>query len=226
MAQNEQPGIIELTKSGPVLSGPLSILRDRFAAQHCVVLKNLLAPQLLEEAQRTIERGDWQNGDEYAAGTGLVLTSNDRSAPTALHFLMNHPEFLKVIGVVTGCEAISEFRLGAIYRMRSADQHEISWHDDLNDKEKRQVALSLNLSSAVFRGGAFELRERRTKKVIAQVNNTGPGDALLFRVSSDLEHRVAPLEEGEPKTAFTGWFCATGETHLSRLVNRLGSAAP
>lgn len=36
--------------------------------------------------------------------------------------------------------------------------------------------------------------------------NTGLGDALIFRISGELKHRVAPMEGDEAKTAFAGWF--------------------
>ena len=185
------------------------------------MLKRLLSPPLLDEVRAQIERAEWRDGDDYTDGTGLVLTSKDRSAAAALHFLLNNPEFLKLVAFVTGCEEMSEFRFGAIYRMLPTAAHQLSWHDDLNDTENRQVGLSLNLSTGVFREGTFQLREHETKKLIAQVNNTGFGDALLFRVSNDLEHRVTAVTGRTPKTAFTGWFCATGESHLTRLVNRL-----
>ncbi len=185
------------------------------------MLKRLLPPPLLDEVRAQIERTEWRDGDDYTDGTGLVLTSTDSSAATALHFLLNNPEFLKLVASVTGCDEISEFRFGAIYRMLPKDEHQLSWHDDLNETENRRVGLSLNLSTDVFREGTFELRDHGTKRLIAQVNNTGFGDALLFRVSTDLEHRVTAVAGQTPKTAFTGWFCATGESHLTRLVDRL-----
>lgn len=221
MPQDDQAPIIELTRSGPVISGRPVSLRNRFDEQQCVVLKKLLAPQLLEQLRAIVERSQWQNGDEYTEGTGTLLTSTDPAAPTALHFLLNSPELLKIIAAVTGCEDISEFRFGAIYRMLAADQHHLAWHDDLNYDENRQIGLSLNLSTEVFRGGAFELRERVTRKLLAEVDNTGFGDALLFRVSSDLEHRVARVTEGTTKTAFTGWFCATGRNYVTRLMDQM-----
>jgi hypothetical protein len=78
----------------------------------------------------------------------------------------------------------------------------------------------MNLSTGVFRGGAFELRDRLTKNLSAQVNNTGFGDVLLFRISKDLQHRVTPIMEGVPKTACTGWFRATGENYMKRLLDQ------
>ncbi len=185
------------------------------------MLRSLLSPELLEEAQRKVGSAQWQNGDDYTDGTGTVLTSRDTSGANVLHFLLNNAEVLKRVAAVTGCGEITEFRFGAIYRMLPKDGHQLSWHDDLNDKENRQVGLSLNLSAEVFDGGAFQIREHLTKAAIAQVNNTGFGDALLFRVSRDLEHRVTAVAGAVPKTAFTGWFCATGQTHLNRLIDRL-----
>lgn len=221
MQQDDQPRTIELTRNGPVVSGSPAVLRRRFEAQHCVVLRSLLSPPLLGEVQRHVEHGKWQDGHEYTSGTGTVLTSTDSAGPTALHFLLNNPEFLKFVATLTGCEDISDFRFGAVYRMLPTDEHQLSWHDDLKEQENRQVGLSLNLSTDPFEGGAFELREHASGKPIAQVSNTGFGDALLFRVSKEFEHRVTAVTGAAPKTAFTGWFCATGETHLSRLINRL-----
>ena len=221
MEPEDQSRVVELTKNGPVVSGSTDALRRRFDAQQCVVLRRLLSLELLEEVQRKVELAQWQNGDEYTDGAGTVLTSKDASGANALHFLLNNAEFLKLVAGVTGCEEISEFRFGAIYRMLPNDEHQLSWHDDLNDKENRQVGLSLNLSTEAFDGGAFQIREHLAKAAIAQVNNTGSGDALLFRVSPDLEHRVTAVAGAVPKTAFTGWFCATGQTHLSRLIDRL-----
>jgi hypothetical protein len=57
-------------------------------------------------------------------------------------------------------------------------------------------------------------------KLSAQVNNTGFGDVLLFRISKDLEHRVTPIMEGVPKTACAGWFLATGESFMKRLLDQ------
>jgi hypothetical protein len=226
MAQDDQARVIQLTRNGPVLSGAAAALRDRFAARHCIALKSLLAPQLLEEFQAQVDGTGWQRGDEYTAGTGNVLTSSNRAASSAIHFLLNNPDCLSLIRTLTGCDAITEFRSGAVYRMAPNSGHEIGWHDDLDHgdssaRENRRVGLSLNLSTAAFKGGTFELRERRTRKLIARVNNTGFGDALLFRVSRELEHRVTPIEDGPPKTAFTGWFCATGESYLERVLEQM-----
>jgi len=217
MAQGDQLGVIQLTRNGPVLSGGLDSLRDRFATEHCVVLRNILEAPLLEKIQRDIEQAQWQSGSAFTDSFGAVFTSHDPVAFRVIQFLLNNPRFLDVVRIITGCKQISEFFGGATYRMVAGHQHHISWHDDLPDNENRQAGISMNLSTGVFRGGAFELRNRLTKKLVAHVNNTGFGDALLFRLSRELQHRVTPIMEGVPKTAYTGWFCATGTHMLDRL---------
>jgi hypothetical protein len=215
--------MFQLTRNGPVLSGRLDPLRDRFATEHCVVLRNMLVVSLLEKIQRNIERAQWHSsvftefsGTEFS---GTEFTLEDPFTVNVIDFLLNDPGFLDVIRGITDCKQISEFS-GRVYRMAAGHQHHLSWHNDLND-ESRRVGFSMNLSMGVFRGGGFALRNRLTKKLVAQVNNTGFGDAILFRISRDLEHRVSPVMEGVPKTACAGWFLATGKNYTKGLIDRL-----
>jgi hypothetical protein len=82
--------------------------------------------------------------------------------------------------------------------------HADDWHNDA--MAGRLIAMSLNLSPRGFNGGVFEMRERKSRRMLAEIANTGLGDAILFRLSRDFEHRVSAVETGEPKTAFAGWF--------------------
>jgi hypothetical protein len=66
--------------------------------------------------------------------------------------------------------------------------------------------MSINLSPTSFSGGTFELRERESKRLVYRHGNTGCGDALIFRLSLDLEHRVTDVIGNAAKTAFAGWF--------------------
>ena len=216
--------MFQLTRNGPVLRGRLDSLRDRFAAQHCVMLKNMLEASLLEEIQRNVGRAQWHSST-YTKGTdglsGTEFTLDDPVTNSVIYFLLNNPGFLDVIRIITGCKQISEFS-GRIYRLAAGSQQHLSWHDDID--EERAVGFSMNLSTGVFRGGAFELRNRLTMKLLAQVNNTGFGDAFLFRISHDLQHRVTPIMEGVPKTACTGWFRASGENYMKNLIDQLNQS--
>ena len=89
-------------------------------------------------------------------------------------------------------------------RMVPGAGHEDVWHDDMNGV--RMLTLSINLGRTPFRGGALQLRERGSGRVIFEVSNSGPGDAILFALSDVLEHRVAHVEGDVPKTSLAGWF--------------------
>src|SRR5262249_13327319 len=124
--------------------------------------------------------------------------------------------------IITGYNQISDF-YGRVYRMEAGPQHQLSWHNDIDKKEKRLVGFSMNLSADVFQGGSFELRNRWTLAPLAKVNNTGFGDALLFRISEDLQHRVTEVVGTVPKTAYAGWFRATGTLLFTELVGHLNT---
>jgi 2-oxoglutarate-Fe(II)-dependent oxygenase superfamily protein len=206
--------MLQLTRNGLVFQGGLDALRDCFATHHYVVLKNLLEPALLETVQRQMERVPWRSSTFDEVGTEFTL--DDPVSVRLLLFVLNSPKFLNVIRFITGCAQISDFS-GRVYRLSAGSQHQLSWHSDTNDVQ-RQVGFSLNVSADVFRGGTFELRDRRTLAPLAQVDNTGFGDALLFRISHDLQHRVTPVVDTVAKTACAGWFRATGKSLFAELV--------
>jgi hypothetical protein len=93
--------------------------------------------------------------------------------------------------------------------------HTDDWHDDTSDG--RLLAMSINLSPRGYQGGVFQMRESKSHWTLMEIANTGLGDALLFRVSSDLQHRVTEVQTGEPRTAFAGWFHSTKESMRERL---------
>jgi hypothetical protein len=66
--------------------------------------------------------------------------------------------------------------------------------------------MSVNLGAQRYNGGLFQLRERRSPEILCEVANTGPGDAILFRIANQLVHQVTAVEGTIPKTAFAGWF--------------------
>jgi hypothetical protein len=129
--------------------------------------------------------------------------TEDKLALNALHFLFNLPKFRLVIEEITGCAPLQRFG-GRIYRMNPTFGHFDGWHDDA--KGPRLVGMSLNLSRREFQGGQFLLREIKSKRMLAEIANTGLGDAIIFRISKDLQHRVNEIVGKEPKTAFAGWF--------------------
>ena len=81
-----------------------------------------------------------------------------------------------------------------------------SWHDDL--AYDRLVAISINVGTGAYLGGILQIRHRESGTIVSEVQNIQPGDAIVFRLSPDLEHRVTEVSGGVPRTAYSGWFCS------------------
>jgi hypothetical protein len=194
--------MIQLRKS-EVVADPRDIERWKieFQEKHCVLLPKLLEPSLLDFLMERLEQGQWRDQAHEDIGVEVVL--EDAPARGLLHFLTNAPVFLKTVQEITGCGPLAQFG-GRIYRFIPNSGHYDSWHND--NGNGRLVAMSLNLSPRGYEGGVFQLREWSSKRILAEIANTGWGDATLFRISGELEHRVTEVTGENPKTAFAGWF--------------------
>ena len=72
--------------------------------------------------------------------------------------------------------------------------------------------------------GPYLMKRSGSDEIIQEVYNTGFGDALLFRISNQLKHRVQEVKGTVPKTAFAGWFLEV-EDFLPNLRKRSIHAA-
>ena len=212
--------MIELRKSGVIVDpGTVQRLKLEFKEKHFVLLPKLVEPALLEFLLQRLEQGAWS--EMLHKGIGTEIVSADGPSLSLLHFLANNPAFIHAVEQIGGCEAVSWFA-GRVYRFIPSSGHYDSWHDD--HMEGRQVGMSLNLSAQEFDGGIFELRERKSKRMLVQFANIGLGDATLFRISSQLEHQITDVTGEKPKTAFAGWFKSGVPDLLSRLRTSLHDA--
>ena len=194
--------MIQLTRTGLTTdASQVAALRAEFDAVHCACIPHLLEPSLLTFVQRRLEQGRWQT--RIHKDVAEEYTLHDLPALNLLHFIANLPDFRNLVQEITGCGPLRRFK-GRIYRMTAAAGHYDHWHDD--NFNNRLVGMSLNLSPRPFRGGVFQLRERESERMLAEIANTGPGSALIFRIADHLQHRISDMEGDEPKSAFAGWF--------------------
>jgi hypothetical protein len=197
-----EPIAVQIKRKGLEVDQPqIGRLREEFRDAHWVRMSRLFEPSILEFLQARLDNSQWRTMTHEKIGEEYV--TDDLPALSLLDFAMNRPKFRAVMEEITGCKSLRSFR-GRIYRVISGAGHYDSWHDDFH--RCNEVGMSVNLSRNLFRGGLFMLRESDSRRVLANVANTGPGDALIFRISSDLQHRISDLEGAEPKTAFAGWF--------------------
>jgi len=208
--------VIQLQQAGAIIDADdVRRLQSAFEANHCAVLPQLLDPGLLKFIQGRVERQPWIRRTEEGIAAEDVL--DDELCLSLLHFVANTPRFLEAVGHIGGSADLSLFR-GRVYRFIPNSAHHDSWHDDVGDNmDRRLIGMSINLGSRAYAGGAFQLRDFISKRMHAEVANTGWGDATLFRISLQLEHRVTAVSGSEPRMAFAGWFRAGAEDFYSSL---------
>jgi hypothetical protein len=179
----------------------VALLRARFRERHAVKIPGFLEPTFLSRIQSRIHTATFVPRSHEGIGHDLVCL--DSPAADALLFVLNDPRLCHMITELTGIGPIGCF-IGRLYRMTAATAHHASWHSDVADH--RLVALSINIGEEPYRGGTTILREQGRPDTEQPLENTTPGDALLFRIDPTLEHHVTDVEPGPPKTAWAGWF--------------------
>jgi hypothetical protein len=200
--------MIQVTRRGTELSSSteaLGALRDQFEQHHFFLLPGLLEPELLDLIQRQIDLGEFRERVHEDIDSNKELCLTESAAFSALLFLMNDEKLFHVIQSITQCDQINSFE-GRVYRVNSGDGHHDSWHNDIG--EDRLVGMSLNLSREIYAGGVLQIRNRDSGALVSEAANTGSGDAVVFRLSRDLQHRITEVEGSAAKTAFAGWFRA------------------
>lgn len=207
--------MIQVTRRGTELSGSteaLLDLRTQFEQRHYFQLPGLLETGLLDLIQRQIDRGEFRERVHENIDSNKELCLTESAAFGALLFLMNDEKLFQFIQDITQCDRIHSFE-GRVYRVNPGDGHHDSWHNDIG--ENRLVGMSVNLSREVYSGGVLQIRKRESGEVVTEAANTGSGDAVVFRLSRDFQHRITEVEGSVSKTAFAGWFRAQPDASSS-----------
>jgi hypothetical protein len=209
--------VIQLTRKGVLFRGTerdLESQREKYDQENYVILPRLYEPSLLDQIMQRVEAAPFYPRDH--AGIGAEFCMDDEITAALLMFLPNDPAFLRLVERITGQHGIGEF-IGRVYRLTASDGHYDNWHDD--NIGRRVVTMSVNLSRRVFSGGALQMKYHGSPEILQEVRNTGFGDALLFRISEKLTHRVQSVTGDIPKTAFAGWFLQ-GDDFMANLRQR------
>jgi hypothetical protein len=199
--------VLQLTSRGAVAPGaPASMmeLREEFRARRCVRVTSFVEPRLLSRIQEQIADAAFADRAHGTISTELCMQRN--ACLGLLHFLVNDPSVFRFVEQVSGCHGLTFF-VGRVYRMLADREHYDSWHADLH--LDHQLGMSVNLGTEPFEGGVFEIRRADRAEPLAALANVGSGDAILFSIADDLEHRLTPMRGPVAKTAFAGWFGAT-----------------
>jgi len=179
-----------------------------------VIFPKLFEPLLLEEILQRVETARFLPRDHKEVGLELCMAPPD-------HGLVDIPA------------EQSRFPEDHRVHYRAAPDRRVQrpgLPDEFFRRALRQLAfrshrppgrtMSVNRSRQIYEGGALQLKLRDSIEILQETRNTGLGDALLFRISADLIHRVQGVTGDHPKIAFAGWFLQ-GEGLLANLDKRL-----
>lgn len=187
-------------------SNQLAHLREEFSEKHCVLIRQFLEPALLEYILRQISKSrfvtklEMNDDDEFGK---VLFIPTDEPSLFVFNMIMNNQKLFRTVEEITGCQPIGNF-FGRIHSSEPDSNHHIAWHGDNTDT--RLLGVTVNLGTETFSGGLFQLREKDTEKIVCEIGQTHAGDAFIFRIDPNLQHRLTVVESGGRRTVGVGWF--------------------
>lgn len=183
----------------------IATYRDEYAKTHCVFLPGFLEKNTLQTLLDKLDRGGFypkeEGKEDYKFGKILALP-NESSPVFIFTMLMSDQNLFNIIQSITDCQPIADF-IGRIHRSEAGENHEIGWHND--NKDNRLVAISIGLGNNRYTGGKLQIRELGTKNITREFGQLEAGDAVIFKIDQELDHRLTVLESGR-RTVGVGWF--------------------
>ncbi|MBS1522332.1 MAG: 2OG-Fe(II) oxygenase [Bacteroidetes bacterium] len=179
--------------------------RDEFESTHCVFIPGFLSGNTLENILRKLQTATFQTKFETdntnKLGKVLFIPLSD---PVVFTFwlLLNNPELFSMLQEITQCGHIGNF-VGRIHRSEGGEDHSIEWHSDNTDN--RLLAITLCLGTDDYTGGKLQIKSKDDENIIREFGQLTAGDAIIFKISPHLKHRLTNLETGR-RTVGIGWF--------------------
>lgn len=214
--------MIQLTSGGvEIMDGSLEDLKRDFNIKKSVRICNFLSQDIctlfteyLNDPTLEKKVDISKAGNTIAQEFSLV---NAEYILKILFILLNRTKLFKAIEYITDINEISGFD-GRIYLMDNREECFDTWHNDIDPIGNRLVGLSLNLSIRPFEGGVFSIRNSKSKELYNTIEWEGQGEVHLFKIESNLEHKVSSVTSQNPRIAYAGWFL--GNLTSQEIMNR------
>ena len=190
---------------GPVrteLDPDLTDICEQYARLHAIPLRDVLEPAFLQTLLRLCAAATFISGP---SDPGHREVESPQRVGRILNLALQRPNCLRWLEDATGCVPLGHIE-GRLTQTLVRPGDELLWHDDLCEEDRR-LAFVLNLGTAPYTGGDFELRAKGGPTLL-RVHHAEPGSALIFKVHPRIEHRVLPLTAGGPRRVFAGWAIA------------------
>ncbi len=183
--------------------------REEFAQTRCLFLKQFLDLPVQERIKGMIDKLEYYTRidlDTEGKVFARELTLDERHPLAWLMFmLLNQDALFDAIQAITGSETPFRYFRSRVYEFSPNPDHYDSWHDD--DEKDQTIGLSVNLSPAPIEGGEFEIRDANSLRVLKKVSGSQFGDAHIFQIGPEYQHRVLPVTGKNGRLSCAGWFC-------------------
>jgi len=195
-------GPITLTLGGAVVGMEPATVAAAFQQSHMVALPGFLDGRFLDLLGKAARHSGFVR--ETVPGIGAREVETPLRQAAAVLLALRGKTVMNWARTVTGAPELADVG-GSVVRSLACANDQLAWHDD-NHAPERVAALTIRLGHETYAGGAFEFRCKARPRQVIRHEHVRPGDALLFAVSGEFEHRVLPLRSGGPRSMFTGWF--------------------
>jgi 2OG-Fe(II) oxygenase superfamily len=182
-------------------------LKAEFEATKCIFLPNFVEPKTLQILLSKIEKTGFQTkfeGRESEKFGKVFFIPQESPLVFTFNMLFTAPPLYTFLEKVTGCTPIHNF-VGRLHRSEGGEDHFIDWHGD--NADNRLLAMTLSLGTDRYKGGFFQMREKDSGKILREFGQIEAGDAFIFKIAPELQHRLTVVSEGR-RTAGVGWFRA------------------
>ncbi|HEY0107076.1 MAG TPA: 2OG-Fe(II) oxygenase [Rhizomicrobium sp.] len=174
-----------------------------FAERRVLELPDLFAPDFQAMLARALAGSRFVPDEIHIPGSRL----REESPCTGplLCWLLGRPALRRWIETITATAPLAAVG-GATARFEAGGGQHLDWHNDLVADHKRMLAVTVNLGTAPYEGGCFEMKRRGADTAFLRYAHVKPYAALIFAIDDTLMHRVTPVTAGGPRTVFGGWF--------------------
>lgn len=179
--------------------------KAEYSETHGILLKGFLNPKILDKLMNKLDKATFltrfEKDKENKFGK-VLFVEQDTPVVHTFNFVFNDQALFSSLENITNCSPIANFT-GRIHRSQEGENHGIDWHGD--NADNRLLAMTICLGNTNYSGAQFELREKISKKITKSFGQLKAGDAMIFCIHPELEHRLTSLQTGQ-RTVGVGWF--------------------
>ena len=144
-----------------------------YADQRALLCRNAIAPELLNQLANAATKARFVS--DTVSELGHRWIERPSVIGTAIQLLLNRPALLKWLKTVTGCTVDGSIE-GRLVETRPGGEDQLSWHRDTMPNGRYEFGLTLHLRPCQYDGGAFEMRDSKSKQPLFRHYRADPGD--------------------------------------------------